>query len=207
MNRLLKKLTLAGVAVALAFTTCATFAQRIYTVQGGRTTVTLSNAFLADLADLAALKITPTAMYGSQLYANQVFFPIAGGEISLDTAGGQILHSGGILLTAGTKQVRPQSFILTTNGEQPYISALVVANDKLIGRINLFDVELPSTLTLPIVPHSGDLFLSGLKLNLDPAGAAALNDGLGVKTFEDNLYMGYALSLALVPDSADTVTK
>jgi len=204
MNRLLKKLTLAGAAVALALTTCTSFAQDIYTVQGGRTTVTFSNAFLADLT---ALKITPTALYGSQTYANQAFFPISGGEISLTTAAGQILHSGGIFLTQGTKQVRLQSFILTTTGEQPYISALVVANDRLIGRINVFDVELPSTLTLPIVPHSGDFFLSGLKLNLDPAGAAALNDAFGVKTFEDNLYMGYALSLALVPDSADPVVK
>ena len=201
MNRLLNRLTLTALAV-LALTTCVTTAkaQGIYTVQGGRTTVTLSKGFLGDLT---TLKIVPTALYGSQVYENQVFFPITAGEINLANAEGQILHSGGIFLTSATKEVRLQSFILTTTGEQAYITAIVVANGKLVGRINLFDVELPSTLKLPLDPHSGDVFLSGLKLTLDPAGAAALNDAFGVKTFADSSYIGYALSLGFVPLSAD----
>ncbi len=81
MNRLLNRLTLTALAV-LALTTCVTTAkaQGIYTVQGGRTTVTLSKGFLGDLT---TLKIVPTALYGSQVYENQVFFPITAGEINL----------------------------------------------------------------------------------------------------------------------------
>jgi hypothetical protein len=201
MNHLLRKLTLAAsiVAVAFALTATSAQAQKIYVVQGGRTTVTLSKAFLADLT---ALKITTTANFDSQIYLDQVFFPITSGAINLDNAAGQMLHSGGITLTAGTKQVRLESFILSTLGEQGYITALVVANGKFLGRINLFDVDFPSSLTLPIDPKSGDFFLP-TNLNLDPQGASALNDAFGVKTFQDNLYMGYALSLAFVPLSAD----
>jgi hypothetical protein len=201
MNRPFRNLSLAAsiVAVALAFTTTTAQAQKIFVVQGGRTTVTLSPAFLADLT---ALKITPTANFESQLYQNQIFFPITSGAINLQNAAGQMLHSGGITLTAGTKQVRLESFILSTLGEQGYITALVVVDGKFLGRINLFDVDFPTNLTLPLNPKSGDFFLSVI-LNLDPQGAAALNDAFGVKTFQDNLYMGYALSLAFVPLSAD----
>jgi len=202
MNRLMKKLPFAASVVAAAFTLSATCAQAqgIYMVQGGRTTVTLSVPFLADLT---TLKITPTTIYGSQLYEDKVFFPIESGEINLANAAGQIQHSGGITLTAGTKNIRLDSFILTTTGEQSYITALAIANGKLIGRINLFAVELSSDLKLPLVPENGDFFLSGDKLNLDPAGASALNDAFGVKTFEDNLYVGYAGSVVFVPLEAD----
>jgi len=202
MNGLMKKLSVAASVFAVALTLSATRAeaQGIYMVQGGRTTVTLSNAFLADLT---TLKITPTTIYSSQLYENKVFFPITSGEINLANAAGQIVHSGGIALTAGTKEIRLDSFILTTTGEQSYITALAVANGKFIGRINLFDVELSSDLKFPLVPENGDFFLSGSKLNLDPAGAAALNDAFDVKTFEDNLYIGYAGSVVFVPLGAD----
>jgi len=202
MNGLMKKLSVAASVFAVALTLSATRAeaQGIYMVQGGRTTVTLSNAFLADLT---TLKITPTTIYSSQLYENKVFFPITSGDINLANAAGQIVHSGGIALTAGTKEIRLDSFILTTTGEQSYITALAVANGKFIGRINLFDVELSSDLKFPLVPENGDFFLSGSKLNLDPAGAAALNDAFDVKTFEDNLYIGYAGSVVFVPLGAD----
>ena len=202
MNSLMKKLALTACGVAAALTLSATcaHAQGIYIVQGGRTTVTLSDVFLADLT---TLKITPTTIYSSQLYENKVFFPVASGEINLANAVGQIQHSGGITLTAGTKQIRLDSFILTTTGEQPYITALAVANGKFIGRITLFDVELSSDLKLPLTPENGDFFLSGSQLRLDPAGASALNDAFGVKTFEDNLYVGYAGSVVFVPLGAD----
>lgn len=202
MNGLMKKLSLAAFVAAAALTLSATGAQAqgIYMVQGGRTTVTLSEPFLADLT---TLKIVPTTIYSSQFYENKVFFPISSGEINLANAAGQIQHSGGITLTAGTKQVRLDSFILTTTGEQSYITALAVANGKFIGRINLFDVELSSDLKFPLVPENGDFFLSGSTLHLDPAGASALNDAFGVKTFEDNLYVGYAGSVVFVPLEAD----
>ena len=76
-------------------------------------------------------------------------------------------------------------------------------NGKFQGRVKLFDITLPSDMTLPIDPKVGDFFLGGVTWNLDPDGAAALNYAFGTSVFKDNLYMGYSLSLVLVPLTAD----
>ena len=202
MNRLLRRLSLAAptaAALLLASSTFAAAADSIYPTEGGRTTLTLSKALEADIT---AAKATLTTVPGAQLDGDQIAFGLSTGEIDLANAQGQIVHNGGITLTAGAKQVTLDSLMLTTFGEQAYVSALVIANGRFVGRINVFDITLPSTLTLPITPKSGDFFL-GASWNLDPAGATALNDGLGVTAFHDSVYVGYSLSLVLVPLAAD----
>jgi hypothetical protein len=203
MNRLLRKLSLAAPTAAALLFASSTFAETtnsIYPTEGGRTTLTLSVAFLGEITAAGA---TATTVPGAQRDGNQISFGVSAGEINLANAEGQIIHNGGITLTAGTKQVTLDSFMLTTLGEQAYVSALVIANGRFMGRINVFDVTLPSDLTLPITPRSGDFFLGGVTWNLDPAGAAALNDALGVTAFHDSVYVGYSLSLVLVPLAAD----
>jgi len=203
VNRLLRKLSLAApiaAALLLASSTFAATTTTIYPTEGGRTTLTLSKALLADIT---AAKATLTTVAGAQLDGDQIAFGLSTGEINLANAEGQLVHNGGITLTAGAKQVTLDSLILTTFGEQAYVSALVIANGKFIGRINVFDITLSSNLTLPITPKNGDFFLGGVSWNLDPAGASALNDGLGVTAFRDSVYAGYSLSLVLVPLAAD----
>jgi len=203
VNRLLRKLPLAAPTVAALLLASSTFAATtttIYPTEGGRTTLTLSKAFVADIT---AAKATLTTVPGAQLDGNQIGFGLSAGEINLANAEGQLLHNGGITLTAGAKQVTLDSLILTTFGEQTYVSALVIANGRFIGRINVFDITLPTNLTLPITPNRGDFFLGGVSWNLDPAGASALNDALGVTAFRDSAYVGYSLSLVLVPLAAD----
>lgn len=203
MNRLLRKLSQAAPTAAVLLLASATFAQTtttIYPTEGGRTTLTLSTAFVADItAAGATVKTVP----GAQLDGNQVAFGVSTGEINLANAEGQIVHNGGITLTAGAKQVTLDSFIVTTYGEQAYVSALVVANGHFVGRVNVFDITLPSDLTLPIVPKTGVIVLGGVSWNLDPAGASALNEALGVTAFHDSVYVGYSLSLVFVPLAAD----
>ena len=202
MNRLLRKLSLAApIAVAaLALSPIIAQAQKIYIVDGGRTTLTLSKAVLADFT---ALGITPTAIAGSQVYNNQIYFPITSGAVNLDNAYGQMLHAGGINLTAGTKQVRLDSFIFSTSGEESLVTALVIVDGKFLGRIRVFDLELPSDLTLPLDPKDGDFFLAGVKWNLDPQAVAALNDAFKTEVFKNNLFIGDSLSLVLMPLNAD----
>jgi hypothetical protein len=201
MNRL-SKLTFATAvaAVVLTLSSVSSHAQNIFVTQGGRTTLTMSNALLADLKTIGA---TPTAIAGSQLLNNQIYFPITSGAISLNTAEGQMLHSGGINLTTATRQVRLDSFIVNTLGEEAFVTALVVVDGKFSGRIKVFDLTLPSNLTLPLDPKIGDFFLGGVRWNLDPEGAAVMNDAFGTKVFADNLYVGSSLSLVLVPLNAD----
>jgi hypothetical protein len=202
VNRLLRKFALAASTAAALLFASSTFAQTansFFPTEGGRTTLTLSSALIAEITSAGAkLSTVP----GAQLDGNQVAFGLGTGEINLANAQGQIVHNGGITLTAGMKQITLDSFMLTTFGDQDYISALVIANGRIIGRINVFDITLSSDLTLPITPKSGDFFLSA-GWNLDPAGASALNDALGVTAFRDSVYAGYSLSLVLVPLAAD----
>jgi len=203
VNQLLRKLSLAAptaAALLLATSALAATANSIFPTEGGRTTLTISKAFQADTAAAGA---TLTTVPGAQLDGSQIGFGLSTGEINLANAGGQMVHNGGITLTAGAKQVTLDSFVLTTFGEQDYVSALVIANGRFVGRVNVFDITLPSDLTLPIAPKNGDFFLGGVSWNLDPAGAAALNDALGVTAFHDSVYVGYSLSLVLVPLAAD----
>jgi hypothetical protein len=208
VNRIFRNLSLAApVAAALliassssVYAATATPAP-IYPTEGGRTTLTLSKAFLADLTTAGA---TVTTLAGGQLDQNQAAFGITTGLINMDTAEGQMAHNGGLTITVGAKQATLDSFMLTTFGEQAYVSALVTANGHFVGRVNVFDVTLPSDLKLPITPKNGDFFL-GLSWNLDPAGATALNDALDVTAFHDSVYVGYSSSLVLVPLAADPV--
>ncbi len=203
MIRLLTKLSLAAPTAAALLFASSTFAPTvgsIYPTEGGRTTLTLSKAFLAEITAAGA---TATTLPGAQLDGNEIAFGISTGEINLANAEGQIVHNGGIILTARAKQATLDSFMLTTIGEQAYVSALVVANGRVMGRMNVFDITLPSDLTLPITPKSGDFFLGGVAWNLDPDGATVLNDALGVTAFHDSVYVGYSLSLVLVPLAAD----
>lgn len=202
MIRLLRKPFLAAPFAAALLIASLTFAQTtnsIYPTEGGRTTLTLSTAFVAEITSAGA-KVTTVP--GAQLDGNQIGFGLGTGEINLANAEGQFVHNGGITLTAGSKQVTLDSFMLTTFGDQDYVSALVIANGRIMGRVNVFDITLSSDLTLPIVPKSGDFFLSA-GWNLDPAGTSALNDGLGTTAFHDSAYVGYSLSLVLVPLAAD----
>ena len=204
MNRLFRKLSLAVVSASAVFLLSPNFAhaQDIYAVTGGRTTATLSKAFLADLTK-AGIIANPVA--GSQLLGDQITFPIASGAISLETAKGQILHGGGLRLTTSKKEIRLFGFVANTLGEESTITALAEANGKFLGRITVFDLTLPDDLKLPIDPSDGDFFLAGVNWNLDPQGAAALNDAFGIDVFTNNLYIGHSLSLAFVPLNADGI--
>ncbi len=202
MNRLLQTLSFTAAVAAAALTISATQAQAqdIQTVQGGHTVVTFAPSFVTALT---AAKITPASLGGVPITSGQIVFGISSGAINLDNANGQVLHSGGMEFISGKNVVTIESLILSTWNEVPTITGIVVVNGKFQGRITLFDVDLPSDLTLPIAPKDGDFFLSGLALRLDPAGAAALNDAFKVKSLHENDYVGNTLSVVFVPLSAD----
>jgi hypothetical protein len=181
----------AKVATLVAsFTLCATvFAQKTKTVDYGLTTVSLSSTFTGALSDL---NVTPGTVSPTRLHDGKVDFPITGGAIDLDTAEGNILHSGGLTLEAGGIQVKLQSFIIDTTGTAPIISGLVVAQGKLVGRLPLFDLAVPAGIT-PLKPQYGGLLaLDGIPVTLDPAAAAALNEVYSTTAFAGGLSIGTA---------------
>jgi hypothetical protein len=187
---LTSRLSLAAPIVALAMLVSANLAsaQKTETIEGGRTTVALSSSFVSALG---SLDVTPGTVGPTRLHNGSVNFPVAGGAIDLDTAVSQILHSGGLTLTAGQTQVTLQSFIIDTTSS-PVITGLVSVDGKLLGRLPLFDLALPSGITLPLKPRDGRIILRGVGVTLDGTAAGALNGVFHVTAFEAGFTIGTA---------------
>ncbi len=178
----------AAVAAALLSSTAA-FAQNTHTIFTGRTSVKLSSTFTTALADL---DVSVGRVFPTEMEDGAVAFPITGGAIDLDTAAGNILHSGGLALTAGDTHVSLQSFIIDTTGATPMITGLVIVNGKLVGRLPLFDLTLAAGFSLPLHLNENRLVLSGVGATLDWQAAAALNTVFKVSAFKGGFDIGTA---------------
>jgi hypothetical protein len=180
---------------ALTLASTAALAQKTVTVQTGVTTVKLSSTF-ADA--LGTLGLTPGTVSPTELFDGTVDFPVVGGAIDLDSAAGNIIHSGGLTLTGGGTVVTLQSFIIDTTGTQPEITGLVSKNGKLVGRVPLFNLKLPAGFSLPIQPEYGFVQLSGVGVSLTSTAAGYLDDAFGTKAISGGLDIGTACVL-IVP--------
>jgi len=187
---LTSRLSFAAPVVALAMLVSANLAsaQKTETIEGGRTTVTLASSFVSALGGLG---VTPGTVSPTRLRDGIVDFPVTGGAIDLDTAASQILHSGGLTLTAGQTEVTLQSFIIDTTGA-PVITGLVAVDGKLVGRLPLFDLALPRGITLPLKAHDGQIILKGVGVTLDSTAAGALNSVFHVSAFTGGFGIGTA---------------
>jgi hypothetical protein len=188
--RIRSRLSLSAPIVALAMlvSTSHASAQKTETVEGGRTTVALASGFVSALGSLG---VTPGTVNPTHLHNGTVNFPVTGGAIDLDTAASQILHSGGLTLTAGQTKVTLQSFIIDTTSA-PIITGLVSVDGKLLGRLPLFDLTLPSGITLPLKPYDGQIILKGVGVTLDSTAAGALNSVFHVSAFKGGFGIGTA---------------
>ena len=171
------------------------------TLESGVTKVTLSTSFLSALNSLGlkAGVVGPTSFKGTV-----VNFPVTGGAVDLDTAKAQILHSGGLTLspTSAAENAEPtvrlESFIIDTTGPQPLLTGLVIVKGSLIGRVPLFNLQLPAGLTLPLKTQDDELVLSGVGVSLTSAAAQALNSVFNVTA----LHGGFSVGTAKVRASA-----
>jgi len=199
--RITSRLSLAAPIVAFSMLVSANFAsaQKTETIEGGRTTVALAGSFLSALG---SLDVTPGTVGPTRLHNGTVNFPVTGGAIDLDTAVSQILHSGGLTLTAGQTKVTLQSFIIDTTGA-PVITGLVSVDEKLLGRLPLFDLALPSGITLPLKLNDGQIVLRGVGVTLDSTAAGALNSVFHVSAFEGGFGIGTAKVIIDLPGRND----
>lgn len=186
-------------ALALLASSADAFSQKTVTIETGRTTVALSNEFVSALG---SLNVAPGTVALARLYKGTVNFPVTGGAIDLDTAAGQILHSGGLTLTAGQTKVTLQSFIIDST-IAPVITGLVSVDGKLLGRLPLFDLALPGGITLPLKPYDGQIILKGVGVSLDSAAAGALNSVFHVSAFKGGFGIGTAKVVIDLPGYDD----
>jgi hypothetical protein len=180
------KTSIKTIAAALALATATATAAPTADFRIGATSVHPDAGFLA-AADSLGVSVTP-------INGKRLVFPIIAGSIDLATAGGEILHSNGIELQAGSTVVELRNFIIDTTGAAPVLTGLVVVNESTVGRVPLFDLGLPAGLTLPLKPHPRfkTLKLEGVALTLTDDAATALNGIFSVSAFTEGLPIGTA---------------
>jgi hypothetical protein len=185
-----------GLLAVLGLTSAAALAQQTKTVDFGQTTVQLSSTFTNALQ---SLQVSLGTVSPTHVYFGTASFPVTGGALDLDTAAGNILHSGGLTLEAGGIEVSLQSFIIDTTGSKPVLTGLVAVNNKLLGRLPLFNLALPPGVTLPLQLQGGFILqLDNVGVTLSPQAAAALNAVYSIKAFKAGLDIGTANVFAIV---------
>jgi hypothetical protein len=182
--------TLAVAVVLMA--SAAAFAQQTETIGAGLTSVTLSSEFTGALQSLG---VTAATIAPAQLSNGVAAFPVTGSAIDLKTMKGEIIHSGGLSLTAGNTNVRLQSFIIDTTGSAPVLTGLVVVNGAVVGRVPLFDISLSGS---NISNSDSVLKVTGVALTLNHSAATALNQSFGVSTFQAGIPIGTAKVIAIL---------
>jgi hypothetical protein len=179
----------AALAAALVLAASSVYAQQTKTVEFGQTKVSLASSFVSDLESKG---VKPGVVDPTHLKNGVVNFPVTGGAIDLDSAAGQIIHSGGLTLSVPGKNLRLQSFIIDTTGSAPVLTGLVDLNGKLLGRLPLFKLQLPAGVTLPLKPEEGLLKLKGVNVTLTKTAADALNGIFSVSVFHEGYEIGTA---------------
>lgn len=155
----------------------------------GRTSVNLSSDFLGALS---SLRVSAAAVGAGSLRSGVASFPITAGALDLANAKGEIDHAGGLSLTAGNTTVQLISFKIDTTGDSPVLTGLVIVNGDVVGRLPLFDLQLPA-LTLPLTPGAfGTVFIPGVGVRLNKTAAGALNQVFGVTAFVEGFNIGQA---------------
>jgi hypothetical protein len=177
-----------GIGLALAstlvFAQPAVAAPSVQLVSG-HTTVALSPDLLNALGSLGVTpdNVLPGGLNPTSTGAN-IVFPIPTGE--LDAAGPklEILHSGGLTLTAGGTRVALTSFIIENIGSSGrlQLTGVVKANDTIVGRIPLFSIRLTQApeVTAESGTTAGRLTVRQARLTLTPRAAETLNAAFGL---------------------------
>jgi hypothetical protein len=193
MHRKSLVLGAAFLAVSALASTSAS-AQATVQVGGGVTSVALSSVFTGALTTLG---VTPSPLSPASLSGATANFPVTGGAVDADTAKGEIDHSGGLVLTAGSTVVTLSNFDITYLSGAPVLTGIVTANGTLVGRYALFNLAVDAS--LPIQPKNDFyVYLPGVKLTLTSGAANLLNGAFGVTAFTGGIPIGTANASLLV---------
>jgi hypothetical protein len=206
----LRGLALAAAATAAVAVAAPAAAAPSVQLTLGVTQVALSDDFVGALGLLGVTpnNVLPGALYTSSRGA-RVAFPIPTGELDAEGPKLEILHSGGLTLTAGATRVALTSFIIENIGADGalQLTGVVKANDTIVGRIPLFDIGQPKTLSVSdpgkrglFGLRSSQLSIKGAEVTLAAEAAGALNSVFGVTAFTEGFPIGVAEVSARVSD-------
>ena len=156
----------------------------------GTTSVVLSPQLLQAAT---ALGVTLDDVGPATVDGGVAIFPFTGGVLDTASAGGEILHGGGLSLTAGSTTVTLTDFIIETTGTSaPRLTGLVTADGNFVGRAPLFALAIPD-LFLPLAPNAqGKIVVRHVLVTLTAEAAAALNGTFSITAFTAGLPIGIA---------------
>ena len=154
----------------------------------GETSVTFSR----DLVDaLGALNVQVKGFGATQIENGIAEFPITGGAANVDSVKVDILHNGGLTLSAGSTTVDLTDFEITNLGDRSVLTGLVVVDGDLITRAPLFDLAI-GQVNSSIVNCQPALNLTNVVVSLSSAAATTLNEAFGVSAFTTGFNIGTA---------------
>jgi len=181
-------------ALALSALTATAAAAPTAQVAGGATIVRFSDTFLGAAE---ALSVAIGVEQSARLFGRFGVFPIPAGALDLESLAGDVLHAGGVSLTAGPTEVELLSFVIDTTSlafgneaeDQPVLTGIVVVNGDVLGRVPLFNLALNQ---LPQVTRSGRVIIRDVDVTLTATAADALNGVFGITDFFEGLPIGNA---------------
>lgn len=180
-------LTKVALAVSTVLLPAALHAQS-QDVAYGRLTVNFSSSFQSSVASVG---ISVTDLNGNALLNGSTTFTGVGGALDVTTAAGELLHSGGYILTFGSNRVELSSPVIdTTNTLSPMISVLVIVNGSVLRRMPLFTLSAPPGFVTPLLTSAGTVQLTGILLSVAPQMATELNGLLGANVIPSGLAAG-----------------
>ena len=178
---------IAIVVTMVLATTVAVRAQATSTVEYGRTILMLNPSFTSAINSLGAT--LGGVGFSSVDSSGTVVFPVVSGAVDLQTARGEVNHLGGLSVIANGLHLRLQNFVIDTTGA-PVLTALLVVDNKLMGRFPLFSLTPPAGTTLPLPTTVGILQLNGFGVTFNPTGAATINAVFGNNAIPGGMPVG-----------------
>jgi len=169
---------------------------------GGSTRVQLSDELLGALT---SLNVTPAAVRPGRLEAvgngARVVYPIPTGELDAEGPKLEVLHSGGLTLSAGQVRVALTSFIIENLNGDPRLTGIVKVNDTILGRVPLFNLALTQAPSLTPNGAITRIELDSVEVTLSAEAADALNAAFGLSgVFTEGFPVGTARVLGRLRD-------
>ncbi len=157
-------------------------------VKGGKTVLKISPG-AADALD--SLGVAASPIRSAHACGPRFSFPITGGKLNAETLAGQIRHSGGIRLSAGSKHLDLRRFFINIDSK-PNLTAKVGDARVSILRLDLSKAKV----------RKGDrrVVVKNVVARLTATAATALNDTFNVNAFTRGLELGRAKVRARVTE-------
>jgi hypothetical protein len=192
--------TLASAVAALALVVLALSATTAQSAErqsgntiplGGKTLLKLDKGTAAALTDAGVTVEATGAAVGPTAKHPAFAFPIVGGKVDKHPLGGQIVHSGGLSFSAGSKSVVVKRFVIDL--DRFVLTAKVAGTGQ---RIDLLKLDVPEG--VKVGPER--LVLKDVDATLTAQAATALNGAFDTDLFEGGLLIGEATIIAKIGD-------